>query len=380
MKKIIVKVLIFIILLSGYITWHHLHNLPKKLKTIAASAGSITSESTAIGEIVPRQTITVKSQVSGIADKVYAQVGDYVRTNTPLIQIKPNPVPDQLAQKIGTVEQDKAELAAAKIQLENYQYLLKNNIILANNKDYVVALKNYAATSAKYQADQQVLNLYQNGRAIINGKVVENRVNSPINGYILQRNINPGDAINSVSDAQAATVLFTIANMQDLIFEGTVDERDADNIRVGMSAKITVGALPDQIIQGKIISVALQSDQENSKNLGNGASSSGSNSSNNQAAFNVGFQVQIGNLQIPANIHLRSGLSATATMIVKEVKNVVTVPARVIIFKEDKAFLEILNEKTKETRMQAVSLGLSNGANVEITQGIRQGELIVDRS
>ncbi len=375
MKKYIALTVCLVIGLS-YWAWHHAHKKPPEVKTVVASLGSITTTATAIGNIIPKQTIIVKSQVSGTADTVYADVGDYVKTGAPLVKVKPNPVPSELAQKIGVVAEDKAALNGAQLSLKNFNYLYKNKIILDNNAKLLQAQQGYDSALARYTADKQSLNLYQHGKAKIGGKLVQNMVTSPTTGFILQRNINPGDTINSVSDMQAATALFAIANMKELIFEGTVDERDADKLHIGMPAAVTIGALPNQKINGKIISVSLQSDARNSADIPAISLGSSSNSSSNQSPFNVGFQVKVGDMKIPTNLKLRSGFSATANMVIAEKKGVLVISQNLIVFKDNKIYVSVENPTTHKATLTAVTLGLTDGNQVEITSGIKPGALL----
>jgi HlyD family secretion protein len=123
-----------------------------------------------------------------------------------------------------------------------------------------------SSNQAQLDNFKQNLDLYDKGEALINGKWQRGLVVSPVTGFILQRNVDRGDSVISLQSAQAATTLFTIANMKDLIFKGMVDENDAHKLHLNMPATIQVGALPNKKISGVIDRLALQSDEENQKN------------------------------------------------------------------------------------------------------------------
>ena len=224
------------------------------------------------------------------------------------IPIKQTKTPEEVTQLVSDVATAQESEASAKQKLENFEFLLKNQLIKSNYNDYASAKENYQNKLIAYQLKKQQLDLYQNGEATLNGKLVKSEVTSLVDGYIiLQRLINEGDAINSTGGNQTATPLFIVADMHDLIFQGAVDERFATRVKLNQTATITIAALPDVKITGQITAIALQSDQQNSKSNTNAKPSSGSGS--DTSPFNVGFQIEIGKLTIPAHTQLLSGYS-----------------------------------------------------------------------
>ncbi len=224
---------------------------------------------------------------------------------------------------------------------------------------------------------EQKLALLESGETIVAGKQIESVVVSPIDGNILYHGVNVGDPVISISSAQTATALFTIANIQDLMFKGSVDERDAAKIKVGMLAKIKIGSLPDQEITGKINSIALQSDKENKEN--SGTSSQSTSKDDNSSPFNVGFKVEITELQLPKDLVLRSGYSATATVAIKKVDNVLMLPLRVIQYRDTKPHVLLPNKKSKKPKQQPVELGVSDNINIEIKSGLKLDDQVLDQ-
>ena len=183
-----------------------------------------------------------------------------------------------------------------------------------------------------------------------------------------------GDPVISLSSYQSSTPLFTMASMKGLVFEGSVDEMDAAKIKVGMSATITIGAFPRDKITGTLKQIALQSDQENSLQTNNASSST----DNNNSPFNVGFDVKVEDLQLPPDLHLRSGYSATADILIQTKDNVLMLPERVVYFDKKQPYVLLPTDDPQNPKQQNVVLGISDGVNVEIKNGLTLGEKVLD--
>ncbi len=350
--------------------------------TVTVAKGSITEQAEAVGHIKTRNFSTVKSQVEGIVEAIYHEEGEYVIKNTPLIKVKPTPEPVQYAEAYKNLLNDMAEEKHKETHFKRQQQLLEARVIPANHQDYITAQKEYDAAKNQRVLSEQKLALLTKGETVVAGQAIANVVNSPIDGYILYRGVNIGDPVISVNGYQTATPLFVVANMQELIFQGLVDERDAAKVKPGMVAKIKIGSLPDQEITGTISRVALQSDKENSK-LGVAGSSQGgssSSSSSSDSPFNVGFSIEIANLQLPKDLVLRSGYSATASIEIKKVNDVLTLPMRVIQFKDTKPYVLLPVKNGKKPQEQPVEVGISDGINIEIKSGLKFGVKVVDQN
>lgn len=345
---------------------------PTTISTVAVTKGSIIDQAEATGYIKTRHYSTVKSQSEGIVEAIYHDEGEYVTKGTPLLKIKPAPTPHEYAEKHQELANATSKEKEAKIVLKRYKQLLANNIIPINDINYTSAQNEHTLAKNSRILAEQKLALLEHGETIVAGKQIANIVISPIDGYILYRNVDIGDPIISTSSAQAATPLFVVANMQDLMFQGLVDERDAAKIKLGMDTKITVGSLPNHEITGKISKIALQSEKENQNNTNN------SNADQN-SPFNVGFKIEISDLQFPKDLTLRSGYSATAEIKIKKVDDILLIPIRLVQFKDTKPYVLLPTKDLKKPKHQPVELGVSDNINVEIKTGLTLGDKIIDQ-
>ena len=152
----------------------------------------------------------------------------------------------------------------------------------------------------------------------------------------------------------------TVADMSDLIFKGTVDEIDVGKLAVGMPTRIKVGALPTDVVTGRVSRIAPQAQQKEGATL-----------------FDVEIELDPGQ-----KITLRAGYSANADVIIREKKDVVTVPERLVTFEDGgkKATVEIPGPSPKDQPKKVeIKTGISDGLNIEVVSGLKKGDKVIER-
>jgi len=371
MKKALIIVGIIAVVIVAIILVLTVHGKKPTPATESLKKRTIVQSVTAVGNIVPQHIITVRSALSGTVTAMYKNIGDDVKKGESLALVGPNVAPATLAQAISTLAAQKAKVKGGQQLVANDRMLIKKGLVNSNYTSYISDLATLKADLATLKFDQQNLGLTQYGRAVIAGKDEKGQVASPINGFILQRNVDVGDSIISLSSNQAATNLFTIANMKEMVFNGAVDQLDANKLKVDMAATIDVGPLDGKKITGKLVALGLQSNQENKKFSGS-SSDTGSNS-----PFNVGFQVQVGKLVMPKGVDLRSGFSATANFVVKTYKDVPTLPQSVVHFTATSAYVMVYQGKKKPAKKVTIKTGASNGSYVQIVSGLKDTDKVL---
>ncbi|WP_170961647.1 efflux RND transporter periplasmic adaptor subunit [Vibrio genomosp. F6] len=338
------------------------------LPTISATLGTIKKQAVAVGKIVPAHSISIKSQIDGIVGEVYHQVGDEVTVGTPLIKVRPNPTPTALTQANTELMRSEAELESAQQKLENLNQLVAQNIIPKNYGEYIQAKSNVKSSLADVQQKKQNFDLIRSGESSVGNSKLTSTITAPINGTILNLKVEIGEPIISTESSQEATEMMSIADMQDMIFKGSVSEHDAAQLKVGTSVSVTLAPYPEIVMQGVLSKVAVQSETLN------GTVSNGSQS------FDNGFQVEVGNIQFPPEITIRSGFSATAQITLKHATDVVTIPERALNFDGEQPEVWIPDESEIGYAPRKVTLGLSDGISVEVLSGLGSGESIIDIS
>lgn len=373
MKKwsVTAAVILIIILVISLLAYHTRQKT--KPSMIKVRQGNIIEYVQAAGYITPENSISVKSPIGGDVEKVYRDTGEYVKEGEPLVAIKPTPNTETFVNYKESVIKAQADFNIAEKNLQRYQTMIKEGLITEHYGDYLDAQQTYNDAKSTLNLAQQQLSLITTGKAVIGKKDIGNTVLAPVSGYIVKRNVDIGDYVTDIGSSQSATVLFTIEDMNNLIFSGYVDEADSYKIHSNMPATVQVGAAPNIKITGILTAVSLQSQQASASSV------VGESSELTSSPFTAGFRVKVTKLKIPKGVQLRDGYSATANIAVKSALNVPIIPERVLQFDGEKPFVWILDKKTANPKKQFLTLGLSDGMNVQVEKGLSVGESVLDR-
>jgi HlyD family secretion protein len=322
-------------------------------KTVSVTRGSVAQEALAIGNIVPEQEISVKSKVPGIVAKLYVAVGDVIREGDPLLDIRPDPTPLERTEAERGLEIANVSLEKAKKDWERSNSLKEQGLL--SEKELEGARQAYETARLQAQLEDERLQLIRDGRARLGGSEVSNRIHSPASGTILSLDVHEGDPVVPLTSYQAGTVLMTLANMDKLIFRGTVDEVDVGKLSAGRTVRFTIGAIPQSEVTGNLRRISPKARKQDSATL---------------------FDVE-------ADIHqagdqtLRAGYSANAKIVIAKVDSVLTVPERVVKFKDGKATVRIPGKDGKPQERE-IKTGLSDGLTVEVKEGLAEKDLVLE--
>jgi len=322
--------------------------------TVKVSKKDIVDKALAVGSIEPVTEIDVKSKISGVVRKLYANVGDFVRAGDPLLDVKPDPTPLELAQAKREVEMVNIELETLRKELERNVKLKEEDLI--SDHDYEVLNRQYDEAKLKHQIAKEKLQLIEKGKVKIANTNIETVVKSPLTGFILEKNVNLGDPVVPLTSYQPGTAIMRMADMDDLIFKGTVDEIDVGKISEDMGCDLQVGALPGKEITGYVALISLKAIKEDNTTV---------------------FPVEI-KINPTDDVILRAGFSANAHIIIAKRDSVLSVPERVVIFRNDSAFVEISAgpEKTEEIYIKT---GLSDAIQIEVLEGLEEGQEVLEK-
>lgn len=324
------------------------------MKQVEVIQGSIVEKAVAVGQIQPRQKFSVKSKISGIVKRALAQVGDTVQTGDPLFEIAPDPTPMEVTDVDRTVESAEASFRKAESAYQRAVQLSRSGVLA--NSDVEVTKESYDLAHVALTRAEQNRDLTRKGRLTISG--TEAIILAPAAGTILTRTVNPGDPIVPLTSYQPGTEMATVADMRDLIFKGTVDEIDVGKLAVGLPTRIKVGALPTDVVTGHVSRIAPQAQQKEGATL-----------------FDVEVELD------PSKITLRAGYSANADVIIREHKDVLVIPERLVTFSDGgkTASVEVPGSDPKSPKKVDIKTGISDGLNVEVLSGLKKGEKVVER-
>lgn len=356
------KILLFLVVLAlGTVgVYAVVRNGQKKddgLKEVEVTQGTIVEKAVAVGQIQPRQKFQVKSKISGIVRRAMVEVGDTVKAGDPLFEIAPTPTPLEVTEVDRRVESAEASFRRAQSEYQRAMELSKGGVLPKSEVD--TKKEAYELASVALTKAQQDRQLTRRGN-LTAGSGQESIIRAPAAGTVLTRLVNEGDPIVPLTSYQPGTEMATIADMSDLIFKGTVDEIDVGKLSMGMTARIKVGALPTDVVTGKVQRIAPQAQQKEGATL-----------------FDVEIELDPGQ-----KITLRAGYSANADVIIREKKDVLVLPERLVTFEDggNKTFVEVPSgDPKKEPAKKEIKTGISDGLNVEIVSGLSKGQKVVER-
>ncbi len=316
--------------------------------------GNIVDKALAVGTIEPENEISIKSKISGVVSRIFAEPGTFVHAGDPLLEVRPDPTPLELAEAKRNVQLAQVELDNMLKEKARQESLLKSRLI--SDKDFDDFLARFQESELKVKIAKEKLALIESGKVNIGGKKIETIIKSPIDGFVLSKSVEVGDPVTPLTSFQEGTVLMKLANMKNLVFKGTVDEIDVGKLHEGMEAEIKIGALPDAKITGKLRKISLKAEKKD-----------------NTTVFPIEILIELSN-----GTTLRAGYSANANIIIQRKDSVLVIPERVVTFRNDSAFVKVvLPEGGSEERF--IQTGLSDAINVEVVEGLALGDEVLEK-
>lgn len=328
------------------------------LVLVPAELGSITDKALAVGQIQPRERFQVKSKISGIVRRCLVDVGDRVETGDPLFEIAPDPTPQELLDVDHRLRSAEARFEKAEADIARGRELRQQGLMSLSDLDALQEAYELSRVALEQARDNRELTRV--GRVSGGATEVETIIRAPAAGTVLSRSVNPGDPVVPLTSYQPGTELAAVADMGDLMFKGTVDEIDVGKIAVGLPCRIKVGALPEDVVTGRLTRIAPEAQRADGATL-----------------FDVEIELDSGR-----EVVLRAGYSANADVVIREKADVVVLPERLVQFSDDgtETWVELPGEGPEaEPRKVPVELGLSDGLRVEIVSGLEVGDRVVQR-
>ncbi len=318
--------------------------------------GTITDKALATGQIVPEQEIQVKSQISGIVKECFVDVGDRVTAGQPLFAIIPDPTPLELNEVERGVQLAEVAHAKAAADFERNSALSRDGIL--SKETFDASKQAFDQTRIQLDLAKERLALTKEGKIQRAKGGVDSVIRAPATGTVLKRHVNPGDPVVPLTSYQAGTPLMTMADMGTLMFKGTVDEIDVGKLKEGLPARIKIGALPAAKVTGRLTRIAPKATEKEGTTL---------------------FDVEAA-IDSAEGVVLRAGYSANADIVIQEKKDVLVLPERLVTFDKDKASVEVPAESPKAPpEKREIKVGLSDGINLEVVAGLKEGDKVVQR-
>lgn len=307
------------------------------------------------GKIEPRNEVNVKPQISGIITEILKEAGQKVEAGEVIAKVKVIPDMSSLSAAQARVRLAGINERQARTDFEREKALFDKGLVSADEYDKIAqALRQAREESA---AAQDNLEVVRDGVSKTNASASSTLIRSTVTGLILDIPVKVGNSVILANTFNDGTTIATVANMNDLIFRGNIDETEVGRLTTGMTMKITIGALQDLKFDARLEYISPKATDQN-----------GANQFEIKAAVNLPTSSE----------QIRSGYSANAEIVLAEARGVLSVPESAIEFSGNDTFVYVIKgsgkEKTYERRK--VTTGLSDGINIEIRSGLKKGETV----
>ncbi len=356
MKKVF-RILGIVILIGAFGgTLFFLYNKSKKkpdvFETKNPFVSNVIKKTVATGSVVPRFEIDIKPQVSGIIDELFVEAGDKVEKDQVVARIKI--IPDMVTLNTAETRLNRAKInfEDSKNDFERQQGLFDKNVI--SYEEYKNAKVAYDSAKEELTAAENNLELIKNGVTKKAETTTNTLVRSTITGTVLDVPVKVGNSVIQSNTFNDGTTIATVANMNDMIFEGKVDETEVGKIRSGMPIELEIGAIEKEKFLAELEYISPKGVEEN------GA---------------IQFEIKA-SVQLLEGQFIRAGYSANANIVLDRKDSVLVIPEGLLKFENDSSFVEVQTTTEQQFEKRFVQTGLSDGINIEITEGLNKDEKI----
>lgn len=363
MKNRLVKKIMRIVLLSfvGLLVlstfiflWKKAQPVVTVYEIVTPATGTVETKTVATGHVEPRYEVLIKPQISGIISELMKEAGQKVTAGEIIARVKVIPEMVQLNSAESRVNVADISLKQIESTFKRDEQLFKQGIMTA--EEYDVSKANYMKAKEEYANAQNALEIVRDGIAK-NSKVSSTtQIRSTITGMILHVPVKVGNSVIQSNNFNEGTTIASVADMNDMIFRGNVDETEIGKINEGMPIKLTIGALESQTFQAVLEYVSPKGEEKN------GA---------------IQFEIKAA-VSLPDTAFVRAGYSANAEIVLKRAENVLTIPESTVEFRGDSAFVQLVKQEkpTQVFERHPIKTGLSDGIKIEVKEGLTSSDKI----
>lgn len=357
MKKIFRFIIIGLIAIGVISTfvflWKKSQPVEKKYEIVEVTSGNIEKKTVATGKVEPRNEILIKPQLSGIISEIYKEAGDKVKAGDVIAKIKL--IPDMVTLNAAESRVVRAQLSYDQTarNFERDKKLFAEKVI--SKEEMEKSELSFNSETAELKTAKDNLSLTRDGITSDKTLLSNTLVRSTINGTILDIPVKVGNSVIQSNNFNDGTTIASVANMNDMLFIGKLDETEVGRIKTGMDMDIMIGAIQGSKLKAIIEYIAPK-----------GVESNGAIMFDMKAAVSV-----------TDDVYIRAGYSANAEIIFEKAEKVITIPESCVEFKNDTAFTYVLTVEEPQTfEKRVVKTGLSDGIMIEIKSGLKLKEKI----
>jgi len=347
--KIILFVLLGIIILFTFsFLWNKSRPKTTIYEILSPTIGTIENKTVATGKIEPRDEILIKPQISGIVSEVYKEAGQMIHEGDVIATVKVIPEMGQLNSAESRLRVAEINLQQIETEFARQSQLFEKGVI--SKEEFDASQTNYNKAQEEKNNAKDALDIVREGVSKKYAKLSNTQIRSTISGMILDVPIKAGNSVIQANTFNDGTTIASIANMNDLIFRGKIDETEVGKIKEGVPITLTVGAISGQKFDASLEYISPKGEEQNGAVL---------------------FEIKAA-IKVPDSVFIRAGYSANAEIVKSRATDVLTIPESSIEFSNDSAYVYLAKQEmpTQIFDKHFVKVGLSDGIKVEVKEGL----------
>lgn len=314
---------------------------------------SIVKETVATGTVVPREEVEIKPQIPGILDKIVAVEGQVVKVGDLIATVKIVPNVQALNSALGRLRNAQLTFDNSKITYDRNKNLYEKGVLAL--QDFQNSELSYNNARINLRNIKSDLDIIRKGSTSGLGGTANTDIRATAPGMIIEIPVKEGAQVVQTNDFNAGTTIATIADMTKMIFEGQVDESEVGKLVKGTNINISLAAIENKKFPAKLNFIAPKG---------------------TDVAGAVQFKIKA-NVKLDNDNFIRAGYSANANIVLEKRDSILAIKEGLLRFdkKTEKPYVEI---KTGEGKFEktTIKLGLSDGVNVEVLEGISKDDEI----
>ena len=320
----------------------------KVYETIVPEIADLEKTTVATGKVEPRDEVLIKPQISGIISEVYKEAGQSIRQGEVIAKVKVIP-------ELGTLNSAESRVRLADINARQAETDFARIEKLFNDK--LISDEEYEKGEVSVKQAREELQTAKDNLEIVKEGITKNSasfsstlIRSTITGLILDVPIKVGNSVIMSNTFNDGTTIATVANMNDLIFRGNLDETEVGRVHEGMPVKLTIGALQDLSFNATLEYISPKGVEENGANQ---------------------FEIKAA-IQAPDSVQIRSGYSANAEIVLERALKTLALPESTVEFSGDSTFVYVLTDSIPQQKFkrQQIEVGMSDGIKIAVKSGL----------
>ena len=340
-----------------YYLWQKSQPEPTVYELVGVGQRTIVKRTTVAGSMEARRQVAVKPQATGIISRLLVEPGDKVKAGQVIATVSIIPDMAQLNEAKSRVEAARITLGEVQREYDRIHALYKDGVV--SREEYEKQSTHLASARESVLAAESQVQVITRGQSARSGNVSVTELRSTITGVVLSVPVEVGASVSGTSAFTEGSTVAKIADMNDIIFRGFIDETEVAQLRLGMDIELHLGSMQEVTIPAKLSYISPEGVMQNGAKM---------------------FELKA-TASIPDDVTIRSGYSANASIVLGTARDVLSCDETAISFEDGKPYVYVLTSSPDDMAHQqferrAVTIGLSDGLSIELKDGVKSGELL----